>query len=290
MYDHWQGVLGAECSLLEYGDFECPYCRMAAPVIQEVGERLGERLVFAFRHFPLAGLRPFALPAALASEAAAIRGQFWPMYDRLISGDEPRLRQERPAPLRGGDRRPAGHVVWPATQFVEDRVEADFNSGVRSGVRGTPDAVRQRQAVPRDRVRRRPADGAREVRRARRKIADDAGKPNRTIREEVLAGIACCARWIMRHTLSIMPRHILVMASRRLLDPWKGLVTTRYVAVVRGRGGDAVDYGGRRRHNTHVGRPRHGRPTSAPSCSSAAPDRTTVRSRPRSSRCSSTRT
>jgi protein-disulfide isomerase len=138
MYDHWQGVLGAEFSLLEYGDFECPYCRMAAPVIQEVGERLGERLVFAYRHFPLAEIHPFALPAALAAEAAAVKGRFWPMYDRLISGDEPRLRQEDLRRYAEEIDIPPEHVVWPATQFVEDRVEADFNSGVRSGVRGTP--------------------------------------------------------------------------------------------------------------------------------------------------------
>ncbi|GAA1201399.1 DsbA family protein [Pseudonocardia alaniniphila] len=137
-YDHLQGVLSVEFSLLEYGDFECPYCRSAAPVIRELRERLGERMVFGFRHFPLAEIHPFALPAALASEAAAVKGRFWPMYDRLISGDEPRLRQEDLRRYAEEIGIPPEHVVWPATQFVEDRVEADFNSGVRSGVRGTP--------------------------------------------------------------------------------------------------------------------------------------------------------
>jgi protein-disulfide isomerase len=117
-------VLGAELTLVEYGDFECPYCRAAAPVIDEVVQELGNRLVFAFRHFPLAELHPFALSAAVASEGAALKGQFWPMHAKLYAGDEPQLRQEK--------------VLWPATRFVEDRVEADFNSGVRSGVRGTP--------------------------------------------------------------------------------------------------------------------------------------------------------
>jgi protein-disulfide isomerase len=138
MYDHRQGVLGAELSLLEYGDFECPYCRRAVPVIDEVRERLGKRLVFGFRHFPLAQMHPFALPAALASEAAAVMKVFWPMHDRLFSGDEPRLRQEDLRRYAEEIGVPPAHVVWPATQFVEDRVEADFNSGVRSGVRGTP--------------------------------------------------------------------------------------------------------------------------------------------------------
>ena len=131
-------MLGAPHSLVEYGDFECPYCRSAAPVVAEVRRRMGDRLVFAFRHFPLAEVHPFAIAAALAAEAAGVHGQFWPMHDRLFGGTGPRLRQ---ADLRGHAEAigvPAHKVVWPATQFVEDRVEADFNSGVRSGVRGTP--------------------------------------------------------------------------------------------------------------------------------------------------------
>ncbi|GAA3237061.1 DsbA family protein [Pseudonocardia petroleophila] len=131
-------MLGAPLTLVEYGDFECPYCRATVPVVHEVLERLGRRVVFAFRHFPLAELHPYALSAALASEAAALVGQFWPMYGRLMSGDEPALTQ---ADLRRYAEEigvPPESVLWPATQRVEDRVEADFNSGVRSGVRGTP--------------------------------------------------------------------------------------------------------------------------------------------------------
>jgi protein-disulfide isomerase len=125
-------------SLVEYGDFECPYCHAAVPVLDEVRARLGDDMVFAFRHFPLADVHPFALAAAVAAEAASLVGQFWPMHARLFSGDEPRLRQadlRRYAEEIGVN---PDKVTWPATQFVEDRVEADFNSGVRSGVRGTP--------------------------------------------------------------------------------------------------------------------------------------------------------
>lgn len=152
-------MLGAPHSLVEYGDFECPYCREAVPVVAEVRRRMGDGLVFAFRHFPLAEVHPHALAAALAAEAAGLHGQFWPMHDRLFAGgsgvgqpprtecgvdasapdrSQPLLRQ---ADLRGYAEEigvPPTKVVWPATQFVEDRVEADFNSGVRSGVRGTP--------------------------------------------------------------------------------------------------------------------------------------------------------
>ena len=137
-YDHLQGDLGAEHVLVEYGDFQCPYCRAAAPVIDAVRARLGDRLVFAFRHFPLADVHPLALAAAVAAEAAALAGRFWPMHARLYAGPEPRLRQadlREHAAAVGVDPET---VVWPATRLVEDRVEADFNSGVRSGVRGTP--------------------------------------------------------------------------------------------------------------------------------------------------------
>jgi protein-disulfide isomerase len=137
-YDHLQGVLGAELSLLEYGDFECPYCRAAVPVLDKVRSELGSRLLFVFRHFPLAEVHPFALAAATAAEAAALHGRFWPMHDKLFEGDKPHLTQPdigRYATEIGID--PA-KVTWPNTRFVEDRVEADFNSGVRSGVRATP--------------------------------------------------------------------------------------------------------------------------------------------------------
>jgi protein-disulfide isomerase len=137
-YDHLKGILGAELTLVEYGDFECPYCRATVPVVHEVVERLGRRLVFAFRHFPLAELHPYALSAAVAAEAAALAGQFWPMYGRLMAGEEPALTQ---ADLRRYAEEigvPPESVLWPATRRVEDRVEADFNSGVRSGVQGTP--------------------------------------------------------------------------------------------------------------------------------------------------------
>ena len=137
-YDHLEGVLGAPYSLVEYGDFECPYCRAAVPVVAEVRRQMGDQLVFAFRNFPLAEVHPFAIAAALAAEAAGLHGQFWPMHNQLFGGDEPRLTQ---ADLRGYAEEigvPPHVVVWPKTQLVEDRVESDFNSGVRSGVRGTP--------------------------------------------------------------------------------------------------------------------------------------------------------
>ncbi|MCF7549837.1 DsbA family protein [Pseudonocardia sp. WMMC193] len=137
-YDHVQGHTDAPLTLLKYGDFECPYCRDAAPVIEEVRAELGDRLRFAFRHFPLAELHPHALAAATASEMAALEGRFWPMHASLYAPGPPRLTQAdlREHAVRAGVD--PDSVVWPRTRAVEDRVEADFNSGVRSGVRGTP--------------------------------------------------------------------------------------------------------------------------------------------------------
>ncbi|HEV7470065.1 MAG TPA: thioredoxin domain-containing protein [Pseudonocardia sp.] len=138
-YDHLQGEAGAELSLVEYGDFECPYCREAAPVIEKVREELGDRLMFAFRHFPLFELHPHSLAAACAAEAASVYGRFWPMHARLYAPGPPRLTQRdlrEHAEAIGLDD--PDKAIWPASQNFEDRVEADFNSGVRSGVRGTP--------------------------------------------------------------------------------------------------------------------------------------------------------
>jgi len=100
--------------------------------------RFAGRIVFAFRHFPLAELHPHALSAALAAEAASLKGAFWPMFERMYSGTEPHLTQADLGRYAEEIGVPREEVLWPATQFVEDRVEADFNAAVRAGVRGTP--------------------------------------------------------------------------------------------------------------------------------------------------------
>ncbi|ANY05579.1 DsbA family protein [Pseudonocardia sp. HH130630-07] len=137
-YDHVLGAPGAELTLVEYGDYECPYCRDAAPVIDEVRARLGERLRFVFRHFPLHEVHPHAIAAALAAEMAAREGRFWEMHAALFAPGPPRLGQDDlRAHARTAGARP-DQVIWPATRAVEDRIEAGFNAAVRGGVRGTP--------------------------------------------------------------------------------------------------------------------------------------------------------
>ena len=105
-YDHVLGPPDAELTLVEYGDFECPHCRDAAPVLEAVRDRFGGRLRFAFRHFPLHEVHPHAIAAALAAEMAGFDGRFWEMHDTLF------------AP---GDDRVASLFLWHFCEEVEHR-------------------------------------------------------------------------------------------------------------------------------------------------------------------------
>jgi protein-disulfide isomerase len=136
--DHIQGPAEAAVTLVEYGDYECPYCGAAYPIIKEVQERMGERLRFVFRNFPISTSHPHAEQAAEAAEAAAAQGRFWDMHDLLYEnqqrlGDEDLRAYADQLGLDAGafDQALAEHVHAP-------RVREDFMSGVRSGVNGTP--------------------------------------------------------------------------------------------------------------------------------------------------------
>src|SRR2546430_1125877 len=91
--DHVQGPADAGVTLVEYGDYECPYCGAAYPIIKEVQTRMGERLRFVFRNFPIATSHPHAEHAAEAAEAAAAQGRFWEMHD-LLYENQKRLHDE----------------------------------------------------------------------------------------------------------------------------------------------------------------------------------------------------
>jgi protein-disulfide isomerase len=136
--DHVQGPATAPVTLVEYGDYECPYCGEAYPIVKVVQRRLGDRLRFVFRNFPLAELHPHAQQAAEAAEAAGAQGQFWPMHDvlfehqRALDGAHLR-RYAAELGLDEGrfDRELSGHTY-------AGRVREDLLSGARSGVNGTP--------------------------------------------------------------------------------------------------------------------------------------------------------
>jgi protein-disulfide isomerase len=136
--DHAAGPDDAPITLVEYGDFECPYCGMAYPIVKSIQRRLEGRLRFAFRNFPLREAHPHAEHAAEAAEAAAAQGKFWEMHNALF---EHQKRLEDADLLRY-----AGELGLDAERVAREleagthapRVRAQFRSGVRSGVNGTP--------------------------------------------------------------------------------------------------------------------------------------------------------
>lgn len=135
--DHRQGHLEARVVLVEYGDFECPYCGAAYPHFKAVQEAMGETMCFVFRHFPLSQAHPHAQRAAEFAEAAATIGRFWEMHDLLFENQ--RALDDRSlaahATALGGDR---ALIESALRGDFTARVRQDFASGVRSGVNGTP--------------------------------------------------------------------------------------------------------------------------------------------------------
>ena len=136
--DHRRGPETAPVTLVEYGDYECPYCGRAYPIVKEIQRRLGDRLRFVFRNFPLTQSHPHAEHAAEAAEAAAVQEKFWQMHDYLFEHqqalDDAHLVQY--AVTLNLDKET---FVREMTEHVHaNRVHEDFMSGVRSGVNGTP--------------------------------------------------------------------------------------------------------------------------------------------------------
>jgi protein-disulfide isomerase len=136
--DHVQGDSAATLTLVEYGDYQCPHCGAAYPIVKAVQKRFGDKLKFVFRNFPLKNVHPQAELAAEAAEAAAAQGRFWEMHDAIF---EHQSRLGEPFLLEL-----AGRLKLDTHRFAADlaagafrkRVEEDFMSGVRSGVNGTP--------------------------------------------------------------------------------------------------------------------------------------------------------
>jgi protein-disulfide isomerase len=136
--DHVDGPADAAVTLLEYGDYQCPYCGAAYPQVKQVQQALGDRLRFVFRNFPITTAHPHAELAAEAAEAAAAQGRFWPMHDLLYENQ----RHLEATDLVGYAERLGLDVDRFQRELSEHvhaaRVHEDFMSGVRSGVNGTP--------------------------------------------------------------------------------------------------------------------------------------------------------
>lgn len=136
--DHIQGAEKGSVTLVEYGDYECPHCGRAYWIIKKVQEKMGDRLRFVFRHFPLTQAHPHALHAAEAAEVAATQDKFWEMHDRLFENQNA-LDDESLI----GYAKDTGLDVEKFREDLrsdkfEEKVRADFMSGIESGVNGTP--------------------------------------------------------------------------------------------------------------------------------------------------------
>jgi protein-disulfide isomerase len=136
--DHVQGVASAAIELVEYGDYQCPHCGAAHPVIKKIQKTFGKQVRFVFRNFPLQESHPYAMPAAIAAEAANLQGKFWEMHDAIY--------ENQAALSDDGLSEMAKEIGLDMDQFendiqnkkVREKVETDFESGMRSGVNGTP--------------------------------------------------------------------------------------------------------------------------------------------------------
>jgi protein-disulfide isomerase len=136
--DHAQGSANAPLTLVEYGDYQCPYCGAAYPVVKRLQEVFGKKLRFVFRNFPLTQAHEYALIAAEAAEAAALQGKFWEMHDLLF--ERQRILQPGILPAWakevGLDLEQFGAAI--REEGIAKRIKEDRTSGIRSGVNGTP--------------------------------------------------------------------------------------------------------------------------------------------------------
>ena len=136
--DWTRGPASAPVTLLEYADFQCPFCARAFHELERLRRGLGERIRFVFRHFPLSQMHPYATQAAEAAEAAGAQGKFWEMHDALFTHQDALGREA----LRAQARSLRIDVDRFTRELDEHRylpkVQRDFRDGVRSGVNGTP--------------------------------------------------------------------------------------------------------------------------------------------------------
>jgi protein-disulfide isomerase len=136
--DHIYGNPSAALELVEYGDYECPYCGRAYPIVKSIQQELRSDLKFIFRNFPLSKIHPHAFSAAVATEAAGLQGKFWEMHDIIFENQEALDAQSilMFAMTIGLD--PERFKDDIQKKELIDKVESDFEGGMRSGVNRTP--------------------------------------------------------------------------------------------------------------------------------------------------------
>ena len=136
--DHVEGSGEAPITLVEYGDYECPHCGAAYPIVKALQRELGSKLRFVYRNFPIREIHPHAQAAAEAAEAAGAQDRFWEMHDALFEGQE---RLDLSTLLQRAVALQLDVARWERDmrgRAFSERVQEDFLSGLRSGVNGTP--------------------------------------------------------------------------------------------------------------------------------------------------------
>ena len=136
--DHVRGSIDAPITIVDYGDYECPYTGMAYPVVKEIMKRFDEKIYFVFRNFPLREIHPHAQHAAEAAEAAAAQDKFWQMHDYLFEHqkalDDHHLleyAQKVGLDIEKFKQEMSGHVY-------ASLINKSLKNGIDSGVEGTP--------------------------------------------------------------------------------------------------------------------------------------------------------
>jgi protein-disulfide isomerase len=142
-HDHAAGSPDARLTLVEYGDYQCPHCAAADPVVHAVQKAFGADLRFVFRNFPLTELHPAAEPAAEFAEGAAVQGKFWAAHDAIFAWSRrhgpPSLGPEAFAAIAMSLKLdPQQLEADVESHRYLERIKNDFNGGIRSGVNGTP--------------------------------------------------------------------------------------------------------------------------------------------------------
>jgi len=136
--DHIKGPRSAPVTVVEYGDYECPYCGLAYSFVKDLEQSLGDLLCFSFRNFPLVTVHPHSEHAAEAAEAAASQGKFWEMHDCLFEHQQALHDRDLVQCAVGIGLDVPMFIREMTAHRYADRVREDFLSGVRSGVNGTP--------------------------------------------------------------------------------------------------------------------------------------------------------
>lgn len=136
--DRQTGYRGAPVTLVEYGDYQCSHCGIAHPFIKRLLAEKEKELLFVFRHFPLQEVHPAAYMAALAAEAAGQQGKFWLMHDIIFEHQDNLQANSFLAFAEALDLNMHQFAQDWQSEALQQKVEADFESGIRSGVSGTP--------------------------------------------------------------------------------------------------------------------------------------------------------